>query len=71
MSNNEDKQELLHTELVKYGVNYQKAAKAAQILADKKADELLTEEEITLTKEVCEAWLKQRQRLSLIERELG
>lgn len=59
-------QQLLHTELVKYGVDYYKAAKVAKILADKKPDELLTEEEIQLTREVCEAWLRQRNRLTSI-----
>ncbi|BAY31306.1 hypothetical protein NIES2107_31650 [Nostoc carneum NIES-2107] len=60
--------QLLHTELVKYGVDYDKAAKAAQILAEKKPDEVLTQEEIQLTKEVCELWLKQRNRLASIDK---
>jgi hypothetical protein len=59
-------QQLLHTELVKYGVDYHKAAKVAKILAEKKPDELLTEEEIRLSREVCEIWLKQRNRLNSI-----
>ncbi|MDZ7958755.1 MAG: hypothetical protein RMY34_12890 [Aulosira sp. DedQUE10] len=63
-------QELLHTELVKYGIDYHKAAKAAQILAHKKPDEVLTDEEIQLTKEVCEVWLQQRNRLALIGKAL-
>lgn len=57
---------LLHTELVKHGVDYHKAAKVAKILADKKPDELLTEEEIRLTQEVCQVWLRQRNRLTSI-----
>ncbi|BAY10622.1 hypothetical protein [Calothrix sp. NIES-2098] len=65
-----DKQQFWHTELVKYGVDYHQAAKVAQILAEKKPDELLTEEEIRLTKEVCEVWLRQRKRLASISRAL-
>ncbi|QIR41013.1 hypothetical protein HCG51_32915 [Tolypothrix sp. PCC 7910] len=60
--------QLLHTELVKYGIDYDIAAKAAQILAEKKPDEVLTEEEIQLTKEVCEVWLQQRNRLASISK---
>ncbi|MBD2196164.1 MULTISPECIES: hypothetical protein [Calothrix] len=59
-----------HTELVKSGVDYHQAAKVAQILAEKKPDELLTEEEIKLTKEVCAAWLRQHNRLTSISRAL-
>ncbi|MBD2165135.1 hypothetical protein H6G04_12060 [Calothrix membranacea FACHB-236] len=60
--------QLLHTELVKYGIDYDTAAKAAQILAEKKPDEVLTEEEIQLTKQVCELWLQQRNRLASIDK---
>jgi hypothetical protein len=63
-------EQLLHTELVKHGVDYHKAAKVAKILADKKSYELLTEEEMRLTREVCEAWLRQRNRLASIFRAL-
>ncbi|OUL18216.1 hypothetical protein [Nostoc sp. 106C] len=63
-------QQFWHTELVRYGVDYHQAAKVAKILAEKKPDELLSEEEIRLTKEVCEAWLRQRNRLASISRAL-
>ncbi|MDZ8053269.1 MAG: hypothetical protein RMX68_025580 [Aulosira sp. ZfuVER01] len=63
-------QQFWHTELVKYGVEYHQAAKVAKILAEKKTDELLTDEEIRLTKQVCEAWLRQRDRLASISKAL-
>lgn len=59
-----------HTELVKSGINYHQAAKVAQILAEKKPDELLTDEEIKLTKDVCTAWLRQHNRLASISKAL-
>ncbi len=59
-------EELFHTALVKYGVNYHKAAQVAKIIASKRPDELLTPEEVQLTKEACSEWLRQHQRLSLI-----
>ncbi|WP_214662709.1 hypothetical protein [Amazonocrinis nigriterrae] len=63
----QDKEQLLHTQLVKYGIHYRKAAKVAKIIASGCPDELLTDEEIQLTQEVCREWLKQRQRLDSIE----
>ena len=63
-------QQFWHTELVRYGIDYHEAAKVAKILAEKKPDDLLTEEEIRLTKEVCAAWLRQRHRLATISQAL-
>ncbi|RAM48189.1 MAG: hypothetical protein C6Y22_29000 [Hapalosiphonaceae cyanobacterium JJU2] len=57
-----DKEEFFHTELVKYGVDYQRAAKVAQILASGTPDELLSEKEIQLAEEVCKQWLREHQR---------
>lgn len=71
MAFSQDKQQLLHTQLVKFGIHYRKAAIAAEILASGKPDELLTEEEIQLTKEVCKEWLKQRKRLDSIEENIN
>jgi hypothetical protein len=65
----EKKEELFHTELIKCGVDYQKAAQVAQILALEKPDELLTEKEIELTKEVCQEWLTHHKRLTSIFRD--
>ncbi|MCC5642779.1 hypothetical protein LC607_07440 [Nostoc sp. CHAB 5824] len=59
----QDLEEFFHTQLVKHGVNYNLAAKAAKILASGKPDELLTVEEKHLATEVCQQWSKQRQRL--------
>ncbi|BAZ65850.1 MAG: hypothetical protein KME28_06420 [Pelatocladus maniniholoensis HA4357-MV3] len=57
-----EKEEFFHTELVKYGVDYQRAAKVALILASGTPDELLSEKEIQLAEEVCKEWLRQHQR---------
>jgi hypothetical protein len=65
----EKKEELFHTALVKCGVDYQKAAKVAKILANEKPDELLTEKEIELTKEVCQEWLTYHKCLTSIFRD--
>ncbi len=65
----EKKEELFHTELVKCGVDYQKAARVALILASEKPDELLTDKEIQLTKEACQQWLIHHKRLTSILRE--
>ncbi|MBD0264548.1 MAG: hypothetical protein ICV78_18025 [Tolypothrix sp. Co-bin9] len=59
----QDLEEFFYTQLVKYGVNYKLAAKAAKILASGKPDELLTAEEKHLATEVCQQWSKQRQRI--------
>ena len=63
------KEELFHTELVKHGVCYHQAAKAAKILVSNPPQEALTDEETQLVQEVCRAWLKQRQRLNLIRQQ--
>ncbi|MBD1861553.1 MULTISPECIES: hypothetical protein [Trichocoleus] len=62
------KEELFHTELVKHGVPFYKAAKVANILVSAPSDETLTEEEIQLAKDACREWLKQRKRLDLVLR---
>ncbi|BAY43246.1 hypothetical protein SAMD00079811_08250 [Scytonema sp. HK-05] len=59
---NKEKKELYHSELVRYGVTFDKAAEAAKILASGKPDELLTEKEIERVNEVCEAWLSKHKR---------
>jgi hypothetical protein len=69
----EEKEKLFHTELVKYGVEYELAAQAARILVSGKPDELLTEQEIQLVKEVCREWSmghKRFKRLSSLLTEL-
>jgi hypothetical protein len=58
-----EKETLYHLELVKHGVKYDIAAKAANILAFGLDDETLTEEEKQLVKEACKIWIKQHQRL--------
>ncbi|MBD2430149.1 MULTISPECIES: hypothetical protein [Fischerella] len=57
-----EKEDFFHTELVKYGVDYQRAAQVAHILASGKPDELLSEKEIQIAEEVCREWLRQYKR---------
>ncbi|MBW4635124.1 MAG: hypothetical protein KME30_25470 [Iphinoe sp. HA4291-MV1] len=64
-----EKEELLHTELVKYGVQYHKAAEVARILVSGKSDELLTDKEIQLATEACRKWIIQRKRLAFIKKQ--
>ncbi|MDZ8187395.1 MAG: hypothetical protein RMX96_21430 [Nostoc sp. ChiSLP02] len=58
----QEKEKIFHTELVKYGVKYEKAQKAAQLLASGKPDELLTQQERQIVLEACYEWSKQRKR---------
>ena len=65
------KEELFHTELVKHGVPYHKAAKAARILVSNPPEDTLTDEETKLVQEACREWLKQRQRLNFVLQQLA
>lgn len=56
------KEELFHTELVNCGVKYEQAQRAAKILASEQPDEVLTQEEIQMVKEVCREWLVYQKR---------
>ncbi|BAT55664.1 unknown protein [Nostoc sp. NIES-3756] len=58
----EEKERLFHTQLVKYGVKFEKAAKVAKILASGESEESWTEEERQLVTETCEEWLKAHKR---------
>ncbi|QSJ18825.1 hypothetical protein JYQ62_08755 [Nostoc sp. UHCC 0702] len=69
MFSSKEREKFFHTQLVKYGINYQKAAKVARIIASGCPDTLLTEEEIRLSKQVCQDWLRQHQRVTSILRE--
>lgn len=55
------------TELLRSGVEAQKAVEAARILATELPDEQLTIEQIELVKAACEKWLKQRKRQNFID----
>lgn len=65
------KEELFHTELVKHGVPYHKAAKAAKILVSNPPEDALTDEETQLVQEACRVWLKQRRRLNFVLQQLA
>jgi hypothetical protein len=58
----QEKERLFHTQLVKYGVKFEKAAKVAKILASGQSEEELTEEEQRLVTEACQQWLKGHKR---------
>ncbi|MUG95396.1 hypothetical protein F7734_24740 [Scytonema sp. UIC 10036] len=58
----EEKEAIYYSELFKQGVEYDKAAIAAKILASGKSDEELTRGEIELVNEVCSEWLAKYQR---------
>lgn len=58
----EEKERLFHTQLVKYGVKFEKAAKVAKILASGQSEEDLTQEEKQLVTEACKQWLKGHKR---------
>lgn len=62
----EEKADLFFIELVRAGVNIEKAKIVAKILSSNRTDEDLTKEEIELTQEVCKEWVKHRNRWNLI-----
>lgn len=57
-----EKEKIFCTELVKHGVKYETAIKAARILASGQPDEVLTDDEILIVKEACEKWSVQKKR---------
>ncbi|BAY61438.1 hypothetical protein NIES22_15030 [Calothrix brevissima NIES-22] len=63
----EGKKMFFHTELVRFGVKYDRATQVANILAAEKPDELLTEEEKQLIDEVCNEWLNNYNRYKNIQ----
>lgn len=58
----EEKEKIFHTNLVKYGIKYDKAAKVAKLLASENHEDSWTEEEKILVAEVCKEWLIYRKR---------
>ncbi|QLE56350.1 hypothetical protein [Nostoc sp. TCL26-01] len=61
-----EKEKIFHTQLVKYGVKYEQAARVAKIIASGKSEELLTPEEKQLVKEACQQWLTGHRRFRQI-----
>lgn len=51
-----ENEQLYQTELLSYGVEQNKAALAAKILASETPDELLSAEELRVLTEACEEW---------------
>lgn len=62
-----EKEKIFHTNLVKFGVSYDQAAKAAKILADEKPEELWTEEEKRLVTEACKQWFSNHNRYKKLQ----
>jgi hypothetical protein len=62
----EEREQIFYTELIKAGVDFQKAAKAAKVLALDPLDEQLTREDEQLVKDACYQWLAQRKRMNFI-----
>jgi hypothetical protein len=58
----EEREKIFCTELVKYGVKYEKAVIAARILASGLPDELLSPEEIKTVKDTCSKWSVEKKR---------
>ncbi|MCC5656237.1 hypothetical protein LC608_04390 [Nostoc sp. XA010] len=52
----EEKEKIFHTELVKYGVGYEQARKAAQILACSQSDKLLSQQDRQTVIQACNKW---------------
>ncbi|MBW4423214.1 MAG: hypothetical protein KME50_01800 [Nostoc desertorum CM1-VF14] len=66
-----EKEKIFHTELVKFGVKYDTAAKAAYILASGRPDEFLTQEEKRFVMEVCKEWSKNHKRYKKLQQIAG
>ncbi|WP_342001111.1 hypothetical protein [Chlorogloeopsis sp. ULAP02] len=64
-----EKEKFFHTELVRYGVDYQRAAKVAKILVSEMSEQFLTDEEIRLAEDVCREWLGNHKRFTSILKE--
>ncbi|MGV0103485.1 hypothetical protein [Nostoc sp. DSM 114167] len=62
----EEKEKIFHTELVKYGVEYEQARKAAQILAYSQPDELLSQQDRQIVTQACHKWSTERKRYKRI-----
>ncbi|MEH1940839.1 MAG: hypothetical protein V7L01_11560 [Nostoc sp.] len=62
----EEKEKIFHTELVKYGVEYEQARKAAQILAYSQPDELLSQQDRQTVTQACNKWSTERKRYKRI-----
>lgn len=56
-----ENEDLFYTQLVKHGVEFQKAAKVARILASGKPEKLLANEDRQLVKDVCRQWARLHQ----------
>ncbi|MCC5600553.1 hypothetical protein [Nostoc favosum] len=63
----EEREKIFCTELVKYGVEYEKAVIAAKIIASGQGDEHLSPSEIEIVKDACKKWSEQNQRLKRLK----
>lgn len=67
-SSTEVKKEIFTRELLKSGVEAQRAVEAAHILANELTDEQLTSEQIAIVKAACAKCLKERKRQKAIDK---
>ena len=63
----QERENIFCTELVKYGVEYEKAVIAAKIIASGQGDEHLSPSEIKIVKDACKKWSEQNQRLKRLK----
>ncbi|WP_193200507.1 hypothetical protein [Nostoc sp. MG11] len=63
----QEREKIFCTELVKYGVEYEKAVIAAKIVASGQGDEHLSPSEIEIVKDACKKWSEQNQRLKRLK----
>ncbi|HEY9295062.1 MAG TPA: hypothetical protein VIQ31_01580 [Phormidium sp.] len=62
----EERKQLFHIELIKVGIDYRQAEKAAELLSESLPNEQLTQAEQQLIQVVCTQWLKYRKRMAFI-----
>ncbi len=64
-----EQEQVFQFELIKVGIDRQRAARVAQLLSQALATDSLTPEDQQLIQEVCQQWFSQRKRLDLIRYE--
>lgn len=61
-----EQKSLFHTELIRVGIDFNQAEKAASILAQNLPNEQLSPEERQLIQDTCSQWLLHRKRMTFI-----
>ncbi|MEJ6486234.1 hypothetical protein N0Y54_34085 [Nostoc punctiforme UO1] len=63
----QEREKIFCTDLVKSGVEYEKAVIAAKIIASGQGDEHLSPSEIEIVKDACKKWSEQNQRFKRLK----